>query len=69
MVLLIHFSMEAAAEEKFLRDLVRTAATPEAFCQSHLLARRNRISRKRSRLVRAYFTHQLPAFHFLISLN
>ena len=69
MVLLIHFSVEAASEEKFLRDMIRVTATPQAFCKCHLLARRNRISSKRSRLVRAYFSHHLPAFHFLICLN
>jgi hypothetical protein len=69
LVLLIHYTVESPADEEFLRDLIRTHLTLQHFCDAHELAGRNRISRKKYRLSRAFQTRKLPAFQFLIGLN
>jgi hypothetical protein len=68
LVLLIHYT-ESPTEEEFLRGLIRTCLTLQNFCDSHELAGRNRISRKKSRLSKAFWRRRLPAFQFLIGLN
>ena len=69
LVLLIHYTVESPMEEEFLRGLVRTQLTLKSFCDAHELAGRNRISRKKSRLSKAFQRRRLPAFQFLIGLN
>jgi hypothetical protein len=69
LVLLIHYTVESPTEEEFLRVLLRTHLTLQSFCTTHELAGRNRISRKKSRLARAFQRRRLPAFQFLIALN
>jgi hypothetical protein len=68
LVLLIHYT-ESPTEEEFLRSLLWTQLTLQSFCESHELAGRNRISRRKSRLSKAFQRRRLPAFQFLIGLN
>lgn len=69
MVLLLHYSVESIREEEFLKELIVAAVTHDRFCQAHELAGRNRISRKKYKLLRAFRQGHLPAFHFLINRN
>ena len=69
LVLVFHYSMEAVREEEFLRKLVSDAVAPHRFCQAHELAGRNRITRKKYKLLRTLRQRHLPAFHFLINKN
>ena len=69
LVLLLNHSVESIQEEEFLRNLIITAVTPFTFWRSHELAGRNKITRKKFKLYRAFRQAELPAFHFLINLN
>lgn len=69
LVLLFRYSVESVREEDFLVGLISDSVTPDTFCQAHELAGRNRITRKKYKILRAFRQRQLPSFHFLINRN
>ncbi len=60
-------SLEATVE--CLHRILRQVECLNVFCQAHELAKRTRISRKRSAILRAIEFAELKPFHFLINKN
>jgi hypothetical protein len=56
-------------EERLLHRMVLDAVSPIKICESHELAGRSRITRKKHSLLRAFKQRLLPSFHFLICRN
>jgi hypothetical protein len=64
--------MSEKALEKELISLKRLflyAESQAAFCLTHELVLRNRITSKRSKLINVYQDHQLKPFWFLVNKN
>ena len=62
---------EKALEKELtsLEELFLYAESEAAFCQTHELVLRNRITSKKSKLVTVYHDHQLKPFWFLLNKN
>jgi len=62
---------EKALEKELisLEHLFLYAESETAFCQTHELVLRNRITSKKSKLVTVYHDHQLKPFWFLVNRN
>ena len=62
---------EKALEKELisLEQLFLYAESENAFCQTHELVQRNRITSKKSRLTIIFYTHQLKPFWFLVNKN
>lgn len=60
-------SLEATVE--CLHRILRQVECLNVFCGAHELAKRTRITRKRSSLLRAIEHAELKPFHFLINRN
>lgn len=65
-------SVSDKAFEKHVEELHKVLLQiegSEAFCAAHELATRNRITRKKARLLRVMTTAELKPFHFLVNKN
>lgn len=62
---------EKALEKELisLEQLFLYAESEIAFCQTHELVQRNRITSKKSRLINIFYSQQLKPFWFLINRN
>ncbi|HKC37824.1 MAG TPA: hypothetical protein VKB95_17225 [Chitinophagaceae bacterium] len=62
---------EKALEKELisLEHLFLYAESGTAFCQTHELVLRNRITSQRSKLINVYYDHQLKPFWFLVNKN
>ena len=62
---------EKALEKELisLEQLFLYAESETAFCQTHQLVQRNRITSKKIRLINIFYTHQLKPFWFLVNKN
>jgi hypothetical protein len=62
---------EKALEKELisLEQLFLYAESVTAFCQTHELVRRNRITSKKTRLTVIFHNHQLKPFWFLVNKN
>ena len=62
---------EKALEKELinLEYLFLYAESASAFCQTHELVLRNRITSQRSKLINVYYDHQLKPFWFLLNKN
>jgi hypothetical protein len=62
---------EKALEKELisLEQLFLYAESETAFCQTHELVLRNRITSKKARLTIIYYDHQLKPFWFLLNKN
>ncbi|HJS54181.1 MAG TPA: hypothetical protein VJ765_06535 [Chitinophagaceae bacterium] len=52
-----------------LETLFQYAESEAAFCQTHELVHRNRITSKKTKLVIIYYSHLLKPFWFLVNKN
>ena len=62
---------EKALEKELicLEELFQYAESAAAFCQTHELVQRNKITSKKARLINIYYDHQLRPFWFLVNKN
>jgi len=62
---------EKALEKELisLEQLFLYAESETAFCQTHQLVQRNRITSKKARLINIFYTHHLKPFWFLVNKN
>jgi len=62
---------EKALEKELisLEQLFLYAESEAAFCQTHQLVQRNRITSKKTQLITLYYNHQLKPFWFLVNKN
>ena len=62
---------EKALEKELisLEELFQYAESEAAFCKTHELVHRNKISSKKERLINIYYQHQLKPFWFLLNKN
>jgi hypothetical protein len=62
---------EKALEKELisLEELFLYAESEAAFCQTHELVLRNRITSKKAKLINLYYDHNLKPFWFLVNKN
>jgi hypothetical protein len=62
---------EKALEKELisLEQIFLYAESETAFCQTHELVQRNRITSKKTRLTVIFYKHQLKPFWFLVNKN
>jgi hypothetical protein len=62
---------EKALEKELisLEELFLYAESEAAFCQTHELVLRNRITSKKPKLINLYYDHNLKPFWFLVNKN
>ena len=62
---------EKALEKELisLEELFQYAESETAFCQTHELVQRNKITSKKAKLINLYYDHQLKPFWFLVNKN
>jgi len=62
---------EKALEKELinLEQLFLYAESDSAFCQTHELVQRNRITSKKARLTQIFYRHHLKPFWFLVNKN
>lgn len=56
-------------EIEMLHSLLQQTETPELFCRAHELVNRNKITSKRSIILKETRYHRLKPFRFLINKN
>jgi len=62
---------EKALEKELisLEELFQYAESETAFCQTHELVQRNKITSKKAKLINLYYDHNLKPFWFLVNKN
>lgn len=62
---------EKALEKELisLEQLFQYAESEPAFCKTHEIVQRNRITSKKEKLTRVFYQHQLKPFWFLVNKN
>jgi hypothetical protein len=62
---------EKALEKELisLEELFQYAESERAFCQTHELVQRNKITSKKPKLINIYYNLQLKPFWFLVNKN
>ena len=62
---------EKALEKELisLEQLFVYAESEKAFCETHQLVQRNRITSNKKRLINIFYRHQLKPFWFLVNKN